>query len=112
MDLDELTIFFESEPVIGAGDVPWEYAGASFQFRTASDDVWCRLAPGEGELTILWRQGGVKRAEISMEGYFAMKLQRQSGIERLVATPNDDSNRPFVLQLRPHVFFALGAVTQ
>jgi hypothetical protein len=110
MDLDELSIFFESDPVIGPGNIPWEYAGASFQFRTASDDVWCRLAPGEGELAISWRQGGVKRAEISVEGYFNMKLEIQSGIERLVAIPNDDSNRPLVLQLRQHVFFALGAI--
>jgi hypothetical protein len=110
MDLHELTIFFESEPVIGAGDVPWEYAGVSFHFRTATDAVRCRLAPGEGELAISWFQGSIKRAEISLEGYFDMKLEVQSGIERFVAIPDDDSKRPLVLQLRPHVFFALGAV--
>ena len=39
-----------------------------------------------------------------------MKLEVQSGIERFVAIPDDDSKRPLVLQLRPHVFFALGAI--
>jgi hypothetical protein len=45
-----------------------------------------------------------------MEGYFNMKLERQSGLDRFVAIPNVDSGRPLVLQLRPHVFFALGAI--
>jgi hypothetical protein len=110
MDLEALSIFFESEPVIGPGDVPWEYAGAAFRFQTADDAVWCRLAPGEGELAISWHQGGVKRVEISLEGYFDIRLERQSGLERLVAIPNDDSKRPVVVQLRPHVFFAVGAI--
>lgn len=110
MDLDDLRVFFESEPVIHPSDVPWQYSGASFHFRTDADSVWCRLATGEGELAVVWRQGDIKRLELSLEGYFDMKLETQSGVERFVAIPSRDRNPPFVLQLRPHVFAALGAV--
>ena len=82
----------------------------SFHFQNAEDSVWCRLAPEEGELALVWRKSGVKCVELSLEDYFYMKLENQSGVERLVAVPNDDRNRPFVLQLRPHVFVSVGAV--
>ena len=110
MDLHELTVFFESEPVIQPSDVSWVYGGVSFHFKTTDESVWCRLAPEEGELAMVWRQREVKRMELSLEGYFDMKLELQSGVNRLVAIPSDVGNRPFVLQLRPHVFVAIGAV--
>jgi hypothetical protein len=58
----------------------------------------------------VWRQKDVKRVELSLRGYFDMKVEVQSGRERFVAIPNDGDKPPFVLQLRPHVFVALGAV--
>ena len=60
MDLHDLTLFFEAEPVVDPSDVPWEYGGVSFRFETPEDLVSCQLAPGEGELALVWRQGGVK----------------------------------------------------
>ena len=89
MDLHELTLFFEAEPAIHSSDAPWEYGGVSFQFEATEDVVSCRLAPGEGELALVWRQRGVKRAELSLRGYFDMKLEIQAGRERLVAIPDE-----------------------
>jgi hypothetical protein len=39
-----------------------------------------------------------------------MKLEIQAGRERLVAIPDEEGMPPFVLQLRPHVFIALGGI--
>ena len=55
-------------------------------------------------------KAGSNRAELSLRGYFDMKLEVQAGRERLVAIPNEVGMPPFVLQLRPHVFIALGGV--
>lgn len=110
LDLDDLQSFFESEPIYDESDVSWEYSGVACRFVTAQDDVSCRLAPGQGELTLMWRQGGLKRLELSLDNLFLMKIESQSGIERLVAIPEDSTRQPFVLQLRPHIFVALGSV--
>jgi len=88
MDLHELTLFFEAEPAVYPSDVPWEYGGVSFRFETADDLVSCRLAPAEGEVALVWRQHGVKRAELALRGYFDMKLEIQAGRQRLVAISN------------------------
>src|SRR5262245_47442587 len=109
MDLHHLSLFFESEPVIDPSDVSWEYSGVSFHFRTADDSVSCRLTPGEGQLRLVWRQRDIKRLEVSLEGYFDMRFENQSGVERFVAIASDDRHRPFVMQLRPHVFVSVGA---
>ncbi|MEQ1776754.1 MAG: hypothetical protein ABL891_23455 [Burkholderiales bacterium] len=110
IELHDLSVFFESEAEIRPSDVPWEYSGATFEYQSGDDSVWCFLAPGEGDLRLLWRQGRLKRTEVSLTGYFDMKLENQSGVERFVAIPQDAQKQPFVLQLKPHVFFALGAV--
>jgi len=110
IDLDDLGFFFECDPVVSPSDVSWEYAGVSFLFASGDDEVRCYLAPGEGELSVVWRQNKIKRCELSLQGYFDLKLETQSGVERLVAIPNQNQLAPFVLQLRPHVFVALGAV--
>jgi len=110
IELEDLTAFFEAEPKLRPSDVPWQFSGAAFEYRSPSDSVWCFLAPGEGDVKCLWHQGKVKRAELSLTGYFDVKLESQSGANRLVAIPKDNLAPPFVLQLKPHVFVALGAV--
>ncbi|MDO8774194.1 MAG: hypothetical protein Q7K57_36875 [Burkholderiaceae bacterium] len=110
LDLHDLLIFFGSEPKIDESDVPWDYSGAQITFESGDDLVWCRLAPGEGELALVWCQGGVKRVELSLEGYFDVKIENTGGEERLVALPQTSDRRPLVLRLRPQVFIAIGAV--
>jgi hypothetical protein len=110
LDLHDLLQFFEHEPIIDESDVPWEYSGATAIFRNGADEVWCRLAPGEGALAMLWRQGGVKRFELSVEGYSDMKIERIGTVLRFVAASSEGKKEPLVLQLRPHVFVAMGAV--
>lgn len=110
LDLHDLLLFFGTEPKIDESDVPWEYSGASISFESAEDLVWCRLAPGEGELAIVWRQSALKRMELSLGGYFDVKIENVSGVDRLVARSEEPGTEPFVLQLRPHVFVAIGAV--
>jgi len=112
IDIDDLAYFFECSPVVTPSDVPWEYAGVSLRFESGEDNLSCRMAPGEGELSLVWHQGSQKRLELSLNGYFDVKLESQSGRELLVAIPNQENLALFVLQLRPHVFVALGAVRQ
>ena len=45
-----------------------------------------------------------------MEGYSDIKIENRSGVERLVAIPDENEARPLVIQLKPHVFVAIGAV--
>lgn len=110
LDLHDLLMFFGSEPKFDESDVPWDYSGAQITFEYGNDVVWCRLAPSEGELALVWPQGGIKRVELSLEGYFDVKIENIGGEERLIALPEASDRRPFVLRLRPQVFIAMGAV--
>ena len=110
LDLHDLLMFFGSEPTVDESDVPWDYSGAQLTFQSGRDVVWCRIAPGEGELAILWCQDGIKRVELSLEGYFDVKIENVGSEKRLVALSEASNGKPFVLQLRPQVFIALGAV--
>jgi len=109
-DLSDFSLFFECEPQVVVSDVPWDYAGATFHFTTSEDEVRCRLAPGEGQISVVWHQRGLKQLELSLNAYFTTKIELLAGQERLVAIPNRDDLPPLVLQLRPHVFVALGSV--
>jgi len=110
LDLHDLLMFFGSEPKIDESDVSWDYSGAQITFESGNDVVWCRLAPGEGELALVWRQGGIKRVELSLDGYFDVKIESKGGEEQRVALPEASDSRPFVLRLRPQVFIAMGAI--
>jgi hypothetical protein len=110
LDLHDLFMFFESEPKVDESDVPWNYSGVQITFESGNDVVWCRLTPGEGELALVWRQDDIKRVELSLEGYFDVKIESTGAEERLIALPEALGRKPFVLRLRPQVFIAMGAV--
>ena len=109
LELEDLMGFFGAEPVLDDTDVEWPYAGAAFVHHRADDMVWCWLAPGEGDLALVWRQGETKRVELSLSGYFKVQLEFEAGARRLVAIPESNEKPPFSLQLSPHVFVSLGA---
>lgn len=56
LDLSDLVAFFESEPTLDEHDVPWQYSGALFRYVSGEDSITCRIAPGEGLLSVSWRQ--------------------------------------------------------
>ncbi|MDO9405712.1 MAG: hypothetical protein Q7T87_16900 [Polaromonas sp.] len=111
-DLTDFALFFECNPSVRPSDVPWDYSGATFFFETTEDTVHCRLAPGEGQISLVWHQRGLKQVEVSLEWYFDVKLERLADRDRLGAIGNRDDLPPLVVQLRPNVFIALGSVAQ
>ena len=109
LELNDLSTFFACEPTVDAGDNAWKHAGAAFRYVQAEDDVFCNLAPGKGELYVVWRQDGIKRVELSLEGYFEVRLEHQHGVQCLLAQPSQTDRAPLILQLKPYVLVALRA---